>query len=57
MAICPKNAIVMRRDEEGFLYPRIDEEACIGCGLCEKRCPAVGVQTQRRGRALASYNR
>ena len=57
MAICPKNAIVMRRDEEGFLYPRIDEEACIGCGLCEKRCPAVGVQTQRRGRALAAYNR
>ena len=35
---CPKNAIEMKRDVEGFLYPIIDEEKCINCGLCLKAC-------------------
>lgn len=38
---CPKNAIVMVADEEGFLYPRIDEAKCVRCGLCEKVCPSL----------------
>lgn len=29
----------MKRDLEGFLYPHIDHNICIQCGLCEKRCP------------------
>lgn len=37
-AVCPKNAIVMKRDFEGFLYPKIDEKKCINCGLCLKVC-------------------
>lgn len=35
---CPRNAIVMIEDEEGFLYPKIDEQKCIKCGICEKVC-------------------
>ena len=38
-AACPKRCITMRSDEEGFLYPEIDKEACIECGLCERVCP------------------
>lgn len=38
--ICPKNAIAMLPDEEGFLRPRIQEEQCVECGLCRKVCPA-----------------
>ena len=26
-------------DELGFLYPSIDQNACINCGLCERACP------------------
>ena len=26
--ICPKNAISMQPDEEGFLYPVVDQEKC-----------------------------
>ena len=36
---CPKNAIEMVIDEEGFKYPIIKNEKCIKCGLCEKICP------------------
>lgn len=36
--ICSKNAISMVEDEEGFLYPHIDENNCIDCGLCAKIC-------------------
>lgn len=36
---CPKHCISLYEDEEGFLYPRIDTNNCIDCGLCEKVCP------------------
>lgn len=38
-AICPKKAISLYENKEGFLYPRIDEKKCIKCGLCDKCCP------------------
>lgn len=37
--ICPKHAIVMKVDEKGFLYPYVDENKCVNCGLCKKVCP------------------
>ena len=39
--VCPKHAIKMVRDEEGFLIPNIDNELCINCGLCKKKCPVI----------------
>lgn len=37
-AACPVNAISMKKDEEGFIYPSIDKTKCIDCGLCKKKC-------------------
>lgn len=36
--ICPKGAISMKKDKAGFIYPCIDKDKCINCGLCEKVC-------------------
>lgn len=38
---CPKDCIAMVRDSEGFVYPQIDADRCIECGLCKKACPMV----------------
>ncbi len=38
-SICPKMAISMMPDDEGFLYPLVDEAKCIHCHLCIKVCP------------------
>ena len=36
--VCPRNAITMLPDDEGFMYPRIDEELCVNCGICDSIC-------------------
>lgn len=37
-SICPHDAITMKPDALGFLYPDVDDSKCIDCGLCEKVC-------------------
>lgn len=37
--ICPKHAIVMQLDKNGFYKPIIDETSCINCNLCNNCCP------------------
>ena len=43
---CPKGAIHMLPDREGFLYPTVTD-ACIQCGHCAHICP---VRKQREPR-------
>lgn len=37
-SICPKEAISMEPDALGFLYPHVNKDLCINCGMCEKIC-------------------
>ena len=37
--ICPKQCIVMKQGEDGFLFPRIDSDSCIHCNKCKVVCP------------------
>ncbi len=38
---CPKDAISMVYDGEGFLKPEVDRKSCISCGKCVKVCPVI----------------
>lgn len=37
-SVCPKDAITMKADEEGFIYPVVDTSKCIRCYKCIKIC-------------------
>ncbi len=39
--ICPKGAIIMVENKDGFYEPQIDADKCIDCNLCNKVCPAL----------------
>lgn len=36
---CKHGAIKMMPDGCGFIYPMIDNDECINCGLCKRSCP------------------
>lgn len=36
---CPVHCISMQEDQEGFLYPTVDEARCIHCNKCREVCP------------------
>lgn len=46
--ICPRNAIKMESNIEGFLIPVLDQKRCITCGLCIIHCPVKKVQLPRK---------
>jgi len=37
-SICNYDAIIMKPDALGFLFPEVDTNKCTNCGLCEKVC-------------------
>ena len=37
-SVCPHNAITMIPDNLGFLYPMVNAEKCVNCGICNKTC-------------------
>ncbi|MGM9568835.1 MAG: Coenzyme F420 hydrogenase/dehydrogenase, beta subunit C-terminal domain [Phascolarctobacterium sp.] len=39
--ICPRGCITMKADNEGFLYPKVNTDMCVDCGLCEEVCPML----------------
>lgn len=41
---CPKDAINMYEDANGFIYPRIDKTKCVVCGICKNTCPKLNLK-------------
>lgn len=52
-SICPKNAIEMVSDDEGFKYPKINMEKCVDCGMCDRICPEIN--PSERNKELKTY--
>ena len=44
---CPKQCNSMVEDNEGFLYPKVDTQVCVDCGMCEKVCPVINQGEER----------
>ena len=37
----------MIEDDEGFVYPKVNQSDCINCHLCERVCPIINVRNDR----------
>ena len=46
MQACPKRCISLERDKEGFLYPIVNTNICVECGVCERMCPVINTGEQ-----------
>lgn len=38
ISVCPKSALALEYNQDGYYYPILDESRCIKCGLCEQTC-------------------
>ena len=57
-AACPRDAIALVRDKEGFAFPRVDPERCVHCGICTRTCPALREREPKPlPAAFAAWNR
>lgn len=43
--ICPTKSITLKADDEGFLYPSLDQKTCVDCHLCERVCQYLKAAT------------
>lgn len=57
---CPVEAISMKEDKNGFLYPHINNKLCIDCGKCTELCDGRNEQyisdVEKRAYAVWSKN-
>lgn len=55
--VCPVHAIEMIEDDEGFVYPKINEDKCIKCNKCKKTCSHFNSNNSFVGKTYAGYTK
>lgn len=46
--VCARHAITFKTDIEGFWYPEVNKNLCTDCGLCEKVCPVINIDSIKK---------
>ena len=54
--MCPEKAITMEPDQEGFLYPVINQDMCSGCGCCTEICSFTHHQNLKNKGSQACFS-
>lgn len=54
--MCPEEAITMEPDQEGFLYPVINQDLCSGCGCCTEICSFTHHQNLKNKGSQACFS-
>lgn len=58
-AVCPKNSITIKLDNNGFYSPEINNASCIDCGICVKFCykfdDAITLTSQQELKNISLY--
>ena len=52
---CPKKAITIVENEEGFFEPKVDYEECINCGVCLNVCPQYNFKGAKKDFKQIAY--
>ena len=55
-AICPKRAITIQRNQEGFEHFKIQRELCVKCGKCKTVCPMTNINALAIQNACGLYS-
>lgn len=55
--ICKTKAIDICKDDLGFLYPRINNELCVNCKVCEKVCELLEPTKSEEQQYIAVINK
>ncbi len=45
---CREDALTFEYKSDGFFYPKVEEQKCINCGVCEKTCPIINGYSYKR---------
>lgn len=53
---CPQNAISLKENKYGFVYPQIEESICVNCGACKKVCVFLKEKKINKFDCYASVN-
>lgn len=55
VSICPKDALKLEYNEEGFYYPKLNANLCINCKSCEKVCHILKENTKNNEKISRNY--
>ena len=51
--VCPKHAIKIIENVEGFWEPKVDYKLCVNCGICTKTCPQLNKREENIFKQIA----